>query len=218
MAKQVYQLTTLNKSPLPIIVGGLVSASLFFLLPLTQYFAGSGDDDQNVRKVAVTPPPPVVEFEVEPPPPEPPPEVEVKQLEAPPPEISLSALNTGLSVGSGAGAVSVSLDDFDTKVNAVEEMFFSVRDLDRVPRRLSGPRQPEYPYELKRNRIEGIVKMLVQIDEMGRVTVLEVVETPHRDFEKPAIEFAEASIYEKPMKDGRPVKTRFFFPLKFGIK
>lgn len=218
MTTNTYRLTTLNKSPLPIIVGGLVSASLFFLLPLTQYFAGGNDDANDVRKVAITPPPPPIDFEEPPPIEEPPPEVEVQQLETPPPEISLSALTTGLNVGSGAGGVSVGLDDFNTDINTVEEMFFSLADLDKVPRRLSGPRQPEYPYELKRNRIEGFVKMLVMIDETGRVSVLEVVEATNREFEKPAIAFAEASVYEKPLKNGEPVKTRFFFPLKFTIK
>ncbi|MGB0370117.1 MAG: energy transducer TonB [Opitutales bacterium] len=216
MTTNTYRLSTLNKSPLPIIVGGLVSASLFFLLPLTQYFAGGSNDDNDVRKVAVTPPPPPVEFEEPPPIEEPPPEVQVEQLETPPPEISLSAIGASLAVNAGAGGISVGLDDFNTKVNAADEMIFSLAELDRVPRRLSG-RKPEYPYELRRNKIEGHVRLEVLIDEQGRVEVLGVLESTHREFERPAIESAESCIFEKPMKDGKAVKTKFIFPFPFTI-
>ena len=217
MSSGTYKLKTVNVSAPPIITAAILTAGLFLLLPLTQYFQGGGNDDKEIRQVAITPPPPPIDFEDQPPIEEPPPEVEVQQLESPPPEISLSTLNASLAVGSGAGSVAVDMDDFDTEVNAVEQMFFSLAELDRVPKRISG-RAPEYPYELKRNRIEGDVMLLVEIDERGRVKVIEVLSSDNRAFEKPAIESAESCVFEKPMKDGKAVRTRFQFPLKFSLK
>lgn len=216
MSSGTYKLKTLNVSAPPIITAAILTAGLFLLLPLTQYFQGGGNDDKEIRQVAITPPPPPIDFDEPPPFEEPPPEVEVQQLESPPPEISLSALNASLNVGSGAGSVAVNMDDFDTEVNAVEQMFFSLAELDRVPKKISG-RPLEYPYEMRRNGIEGFVRLEVEIDERGRLKVLDVLESTHRQFIKPAIESAESSLFEKPMKNGKAVATRFTLPIKFGF-
>ncbi|NRA27807.1 MAG: energy transducer TonB [Opitutales bacterium] len=216
MSNTTYKLSSLSPSPMAYVMALGMGAGLFLLLPLTQYFEGGGDDDQQLRRVNTTLPPPPIEFEEPPPIEEPPPETQVEELEQVQPEISLSSLGASLQAGVGGATVSTGID-FDTQPDTLEEMIFSIRDLDRVPRRISG-RPPEYPFDLKRNKIEGKVRLSVIIDETGRVTVEKVVESTHRDFERPAIESAESSVFEKPTKDGKAVKIRYVYPFVFTLK
>ena len=75
----------------------------------------------------------------------------------------------------------------------------------------------QYPTELRRDRITGMVKLKVMIYEDGSVRVQSVVESTHKGFEKAAIRAAEDSVFERPMRNGKPVRTTFYLPIQFKL-
>ncbi len=192
-----------------------ITAASFILLPLTQYISEATDDDTDLVQMDVTEPPP----ELPPPPEEEPPEEE-EQEEAPEMEeqvqqIDLTQLQAMLSTGTGGFGASMGMD-FEALGPSLDEMIFDVRDLDRTPRVIKQGRL-EYPFELKRERVEGFVKLKVIIDEQGRVKVDEVIESTHRAFVKPAIDAAEDSVFESPTRQGKKVKAYYYLPIHFRL-
>lgn len=192
--------------------------AVFFLLPFTQILSGIAGKTQQFRAVEIAPPPPPppveeeeeeIEEEVEEPPP---------PMEEPPPPLDLTQLELALNPGIGdAMAGAFGFSGFDVQPDAVEDMqIFSLKDLDEKPQLLQGV-APIYPHELKRERIKGVVKLLVLVDESGRVNVMRVVNSTHPSFENPARDAAEKFKYSPPMKDGRPVKTKYVLPIRFTI-
>ena len=109
------------------------------------------------------------------------------------------------------------LVNFDSIGPSMDEMIFDVKDLDRTPRVIKRGRI-DYPFELKRERIEGFVKLKVIIDERGRVQVAEVLDASHRAFIKSAVDAAEDSVFESPTRNGEKVKAFYILPFNFSIR
>jgi TonB family protein len=74
-----------------------------------------------------------------------------------------------------------------------------------------------YPPHLKRRGLEGEVKLLVQINEKGRVKVLEVVSSTHPDFNESSKKAAEGSTYEAPKRNGEAVQVQFYLPIRYSL-
>ena len=74
-----------------------------------------------------------------------------------------------------------------------------------------------YPPKLKRQGVEGEVKLLVMIDENGKVSVVEVVSSTHPDFVNASRRAAENSVYQPPTKNGKKVKVQFYLPIRFTL-
>lgn len=74
-----------------------------------------------------------------------------------------------------------------------------------------------YPPELKKERIEGRVVLLILIEEAGRVEVKEVLEATNRGFVESAIAAAEDSRFEPPLRDGRAVRSYYKLPFSFQL-
>lgn len=196
-----------------------MTAAIFLLLPISNMiseFAHSLRQNNSVS-VVTPPPPPLPEIR-------PQEEEEVEEDKAPEFQeaemqpISLSELQASLSVGVGksfAGGADISEMLF--QVVDLEDIIFEIKDLDRVPRLLSADRV-EYPYEMKRNKIEGEVTLLVMIDPTGHVSVLEVAKSTHREFEMPAIRAARSAVYTPPTRNGEKVKVKFYLPFTFSLK
>ena len=53
------------------------------------------------------------------------------------------------------------------------------------------------------------------ISENGEVKVEKVVESSHREFEASAIRFAQSCLYESPKKNGRAVRARYSWNIRF---
>lgn len=201
----------------PYLWATLVTFGIFILLPLTQYITNDDDADDEANRVAVVEPPPEL-----PPPPEDPPPEEEKQEEAPemeaePEPISLTDLQVSLNAGTGGFGANMGVVNFDAIGPSMDEMIFDVKDLDRTPRVIKQGRL-EYPFELKRERIEGFVRLKIIIDEQGRVKVAEVEEASHRAFVKPAIDAAESSVFESPTRNGEKVRAYYFLPFRFSLR
>ena len=203
---------------LSVIFSLFISIALFCLLPLSEFIR---QDDWLVRSVdapTFSPPPPpksMMEEKLEKdllrPKPVP------KLLEKAPLQLDTLALDATLEVGPGDFKSAFSLVSFNPNAEGLEqELVFALHELDRNP---SIIRQGvlRYPAHLKRKGLEGEVKLLIQIDEKGRVQVAEVVSSTHPDFIKPSREAAEGSIYESPKRNGVPVKVQFYLPVRFSL-
>ncbi len=191
--------------------------ALFFMLPLTRYISKITEQLRQYNSISVVnpPPPPLPEVqrieEVEE-------KVEAPTMEATDPEpITLSELQAYLHVSAGTTfAGGAGLDQLFFDVSKIEDLVFEIEDLDRVPRLLSANR-PVYPYELKREKVEGEVVLLVMIDENGDVKVLGVKSSTHRGFELPSIRAAQSAQYTPPIRKGEKVKVRFHLPFTYRI-
>ena len=196
----------------------LISVSLFGLLPLSEFVR----EDQWLVRDALSP-------NLPPPPPPPPTEVEkiitkIKQtsLQTPKLEQKAIALETSpmeisLDVTPGDFKAAFSIASFNPAPDGFgKELVFSLHELDRNPS-IMRPGKLIYPPHLKRRGLEGEVKLLIQIDEIGKVKVLEIVSSSHPDFIDASKSAAESSVYEAPMRNGEKVKTQFYLPIRFSL-
>ncbi|MFL2913277.1 MAG: energy transducer TonB [Opitutales bacterium] len=217
MSKDQYKPPKFGVNPVLLGLGALaISFAIGILLPLTQLL-NPGDGKKIVRSVEVALPPP-------PPPPisEPPPPPDTPEEPPPPPdqsmEIDLSQLDISLNAGVGnvmTGAFA--FKGFAAKSDAMSEMkIFNLADLDRKPKLLRKP-SVKYPPSLKRNKVEGNVRLLVLINERGSVKVLKVLSSDHPEFTESATKAVERSRYEAPKKNGQPVRTKFLLPVGFTL-
>ena len=90
-------------------------------------------------------------------------------------------------------------------------------ELDKDPRRLVAI-PPVYPFPLKKKRIEGWVKLIVIIDERGKVIKATVKDSSHREFERPSIEAVLQWKFEPGIMNGKAVKVSRIQPLSFKLK
>lgn len=195
----------------------LVTAGIFILLPFTQMITSFTDDREMLRTADISEPPP----ELPPPPEEEPPEEERQEdkpdFEMEPEPISLTDLQVSLAAGLGGFGASLGVVNFDALGPSMDQLIFEVRDLDRTPRVIRQGRL-EYPFELKRERIEGFVRLKVIIDERGRVRVAEVLEASHRAFVRAAVQAAEDSLFETPTRNGQAVRAYYILPIRFSLR
>ena len=200
------------------LLAGIFSAVLFGLLPLSEF----AKDEQWLVRDAIAP-------VIPPPPPPPPTEVEkivknIKQKKIDTPKLTRSSitLNTSpldisLDVSPGDFKAAFTLASYNPAPEGLgQDLVFSLHELDRNPSIIKRGRLA-YPLHLKRRGLEGEVKLLVQIDENGKVSVIEVVSASHPDFAESSKIAAESSIYEPPMRNGEPVMTQFYLPIRFTL-
>ena len=198
-----------------LLLAALVSFGLFCLLPLSEFVR---PDEWVVRPVEVPtyspPPPPKTEMEKE----------VVKKLDLPIPALDTPQVRlinepsaATLEVGPGDFKAAFSLANYNpAPTGFAGEMVFSMHDLDRNPAVLKRG-SLIYPSHLRRKGLEGEVKLLVQINEQGRVKVLETVSSTHPDFIEPSRKAAEGSVYEPPTRNGKAVKVEFYLPVRFSM-
>ncbi len=196
-------------------LAGLVSFGLFCLLPLSEFVR---PDEWVVRPADIPsytpPPPPKTELEKK----------VVKKLELPVPAMETPKAQlhnepsaTTLEVGPGDFQAAFSLATFNPAPSGfASELVFSMHDLDRNPEVIKRGNLV-YPAHLRRKGLEGEVKLLVQINETGRVKVLETVSATHPDFVEASRKAAEGSVYAPPTRNGKPVKVEFYLPVRFSM-
>ena len=201
---------------LALIIAILMALVLGVMLWVTQQLSNFMKTDSTVRTVDVTPPPPpdppMVEEE-EPPPDEPPPP---PKLDTPPPQLSLDQLMTSLQPGTGvAMAGNFGVQTF-SKADMAAEMVFKMSELDKTPKLLRrGPAR--YPSELRKNKVEGKVRLLLLISENGDVMVEKVLSSDHPEFTAAAKDALKKSRYEPPMREGKNVKARYVITVPFRL-
>ena len=220
-AEEIQWIPGVETEPLPhlrtksLLLAALVSFGLFCMLPLSEFVR---PNEWVVRPVEVPtyspPPPPKTEMEKE----------VVQKLDLPAPALDTPQVRlvheptaATLEVGPGDFKAAFSLANYNpVPVGFAGEMVFSMHDLDRNPAVLKRG-SLVYPSHLRRKGLEGEVKLLVQINEQGKVKVLETVSSTHPDFVEPSRKAAEGSVYEPPTRNGKPVKVEFYLPVLFSM-
>jgi len=76
---------------------------------------------------------------------------------------------------------------------------------------------PEYPYQLKREGVTGVVTVAFDVDEKGNVQGAKVVKSSNTEFEKPALDAITKWKFKPARKDGVPITTRVSIPLQFKM-
>ncbi len=74
---------------------------------------------------------------------------------------------------------------------------------------------PDYPNELRREGVSGIVTVKCTIDEQGNVQDPEVEKSSNGAFEKPALSALKKWKFKPAKQDGNPVSTKVSIPIKF---
>ena len=74
---------------------------------------------------------------------------------------------------------------------------------------------PDYPDELRREGISGLVMVKCSIDVQGNVTETEVEKSSNAAFEKPAVAAVKKWKFKPAKQDGAPVAIKVSIPIKF---
>lgn len=74
---------------------------------------------------------------------------------------------------------------------------------------------PEYPSELRREGVSGLVMVKCAIDEQGNVTETTVEKSSNNAFEKPALDAVKKWKFKPAKQDGNPVAVKVTIPIKF---
>lgn len=207
---------SLRQRFLSVVLGGLISLAILFVIPFTQMLSGLNPPEKKLRSFDVVQPPPPPPPELEEPPEEPPPEEPPPEMTQPPPPLSLTQLELALNPGigdalSGAGG----FEAFDLAPDAaMEAQLFNVKDLDEPPRPVRQVKM-EPPARFRQERISGLVRVEIMIDEDGQTTVRKILESSHPELEAPAREALRQWRWTPPKKNGEPVKARYIMPIGF---
>jgi protein TonB len=88
--------------------------------------------------------------------------------------------------------------------------------LDRMPR-AKVQIAPNYPFELKRNGVEGSVLIEFQVDATGQVVSARVLRSDHREFEEPTLRAVLKWRFEPGRYNGKAVPFRMQIPVDFHL-
>ncbi len=77
---------------------------------------------------------------------------------------------------------------------------------------------PDYPDNLRRAGVSGVVVLLVDIDDQGNVVSVAVDRASHTDLEKPAMTALKKWRFKPARQDGNPVASKLTIPIKFNIQ
>ena len=74
---------------------------------------------------------------------------------------------------------------------------------------------PDYPDELRREGVSGLVMVKCEIDASGNVTSAEVEKSSNSAFEKPAVAAVKKWKFKPAKQDGNPIAIKVSIPIKF---
>ncbi len=199
-----------------LVFGGLLSLAMLFVVPFSQILSNLEREEKKVRSFDVVQPPPPPPPEIEEPPEEPPPEKPPPEMSPPPPQMNLAQLELALNPGIGdAVAGSAGLETFALSPDAaLETELFNVKDLDELPTPIRQVKMNP-PSRFRRERISGMVRAEIMIDESGNTTVRRIIESSHSTLEEPARQALRQWKWTPPRKNGEVVKARYVLPIGF---
>ena len=74
---------------------------------------------------------------------------------------------------------------------------------------------PDYPSELRRDGVSGLVMVKCTIDEQGNVIEPSIEKSSNTAFDKPALDALKKWKFKPAKQDGAPVATKVSIPIKF---
>jgi protein TonB len=100
----------------------------------------------------------------------------------------------------------------------IDTHWYLASQVDVQPKAI-GRVQPLYPEQAKKQNIEGTLKLMLKIDDLGRVQSAEVVEAiPPGMFEEAALAAFSKARFVPAIKDGRPVRLQAYIRVDFKLK
>jgi protein TonB len=100
----------------------------------------------------------------------------------------------------------------------IDTTWYVARQVD-VHARTIGTIVPDYPDEARRRNQEGTLKLMVKIDDLGRVRDVEVVEADLPGvFDAAALEAFRNARFQPAMKDGHPVRYQAYIRVVFKLR
>lgn len=100
----------------------------------------------------------------------------------------------------------------------VDTTWYLARQVDKAARAADSI-VPEYPEEARRRNQEGSLKLMVKIDDLGRVRDVEVVEADIPGlFDAAALEAFRQARFQPAIKDGRPVRYQAYIRVVFRLR
>jgi len=122
-------------------------------------------------------------------------------------------LGGGLSFASGGriggtGSVGGGGPDLDEALTLAE--------LDQRPRPIFQA-SPQYPIELRKQKVEGSVQVVFYVDKEGRVSNPQVERSSHPAFERPALEAVRQWRFEAGTRHGQKVAFKMRVPITFHV-
>jgi protein TonB len=103
------------------------------------------------------------------------------------------------------------------RVNSNMGQIFDLKDLDQQPSPRGMRAEPQYPFEMKRQGINGEVVLQFLVDSQGDVRDVVVIKSSHREFESPAIQAVQKWKFRAGRKGGKAVTTRMQIPIAFNL-
>jgi protein TonB len=99
----------------------------------------------------------------------------------------------------------------------IDTNWYLARQVDVHARALDSV-QPVYPEEAHRRGLEGTLKLMLKIDDLGHVRDVEVVEADYPGvFDAAAVEAFKNARFQPALKDGRPVRYQAFIRVVFKL-
>jgi protein TonB len=100
----------------------------------------------------------------------------------------------------------------------IDTTWYLARQVDSQPSAI-GKISPKYPELARQQGLEGSLKLMVKIDDLGRVREVEVVEaTPPGVFDETALEAFRDARFRPAMKEGRPVRIEAYMRVEFRLE
>jgi periplasmic protein TonB len=103
-----------------------------------------------------------------------------------------------------ASALALNVDEITDVTPKVDEAPTPVRTV-----------APVYPAELRQAGVNGVVSVVVVVDETGDVMAAEVNKSTHEQFNEPALEAVRRWKFKAAKLDGKSVKVRVTIPVRF---
>jgi len=77
---------------------------------------------------------------------------------------------------------------------------------------------PEYPANLRKDKVSGLVSVMIVIDEKGEVMAAEVSKTTNDEFREPALDAIRRWRFKPAKLEGKAVKFRVTVPVRFMVE
>jgi protein TonB len=204
---------------LPLLGALLVTAFLYFVLPLTQMLSASGRTRLTLTRVDVSLPPPPPPPPRLPPPPDEKKEEPKPELREQPRPLTLSQIEMALNPGIGSalqGDFSLDFVGIDALPDTLAEMrIFELAEVDRTPQAIRTV-PPQYPPRLQAERVAGTVIVEFVVDENGLVRQSKLRRgAPQPEFNRATLVALEQYRFSPGLKDGQPVRVRMMQEFEF---
>ena len=216
MSKQQFnQPPDLKKEfPLSFTTGLIFMACVLLALPISQLITEISDRDGTQVDIVEYKPPPVID---EPPPPDEQQEQEdIEEIEQDREPPTLEQLELSMNADlSGFTSSDFTVPTIDMG-GQLDEIIYELEDLTRAPRPIS-QRAPQYPPELRRAGISGMVVMKFTVRSDGTTSNISVERSDNPAFEEPCIRAIRKWRFDPGEKDGKAVSVWVRQPIPFNF-